>query len=63
MLNALKTILKWFVFKSNHCNRLQLALLDEKPDEKMLEILACLTVAVVHFTDQNQIPKTVYCNR
>ena len=30
---------------------------------EMLEIFAYRTVAVVHFTDQNWIPKTVYCIR
>ena len=30
---------------------------------KMLEIFAYRTVAVVHFTDQNWISKTVYCIR
>ena len=47
-----------------------LASLNEPLDEKtwwegmeMLEISAYRTVAVVHFTYQNWIPKTVYCIR
>ena len=39
------------------------ALLDEKgwwDGMKMIEIFVCCTVAVLHFTDQNWIPKTVY---
>ena len=51
---------------SNHCNRLALALLDEKAwweGMEMLKIFVYRTVGVVHFTDQNWIPKTVYCIR
>ena len=43
-----------------------LASLDEKvwwEEMEMLEIFAYRTVAVVHFTDQNWISKTVYCIR
>ena len=46
---------------ANHWNRLPL---DEKAwweEMEMLEISAYCKVAVVHFTDQNWIPKTVYC--
>ena len=61
MLFTFKSIFKWFVFIwSNHCNRLPL---DEKAwweGMKRLEIFAYRTAAVVHFTDQNWIPKTVY---
>ena len=61
MLFTFKSIFKWFVFIwSNHCNRLPL---DQKAwweGMKRLEIFAYRTAAVVHFTDQNWIPKTVY---
>ena len=43
-----------------------LASLDDKAwwqGMEMLEIFACLTLAAVHFADQNWIPKTVCCVR
>ena len=43
-----------------------LASLDDKAwwqGMEMLEIFACLTLAAVHFVDQNWIPKTVCCVR
>ena len=56
MLNMFKSILKWFVFiQSNHCNHLAWW-----EGTKLYSTSHC-TVAVVHFTDQNWVPKTVCC--
>ena len=64
MLNTFKDILNCFLFVywSDHCNRLH-CLMRRTEGMEMLEIFAYRTVAVVHFTDQNWILKTVYCIR
>ena len=56
MLNTFKSILKLFDFMY-HCNRLHRLMLRNG------NALFLRTVTVVHFTDQNQISKSVYCIR
>ena len=78
MLNTFKNILKWFVlifcfhvfvfeFVFIVCLNIAIACrlhrLMGRPHKKEWKCSKFLRIVVVHFTDQNWIPKTVYCIR